>query len=93
LAGAKEIVIIGNAGETAVQELIAEINSLYLPNKVVQITEANRPLAEVSPLLQGKTQVNGKPTVYVCENFTCSAPVTSRSELRDLLESTSSRSA
>jgi uncharacterized protein len=93
LAGAKEIVIIGNAGETAVQELIAEINSLYLPNKVVQITEANRSLAEVSPLLQGKTQVNGKPTVYVCENFTCSAPVTSRSELRDLLESTSSRSA
>jgi uncharacterized protein YyaL (SSP411 family) len=28
------------------------------------------------PLLEGKHAVDGKPTVYVCENFACRAPVT-----------------
>jgi uncharacterized protein YyaL (SSP411 family) len=28
------------------------------------------------PLLAGKAQVDGKPTLYVCEGFACQAPVT-----------------
>ena len=86
LAGAKEIVIIGNPAEAGVKELIAQVNSTYLPNKVVQLATPSAALASISPLLQGKTQVDGNPTVYVCQNFTCSAPVTNRSELQALLE-------
>jgi uncharacterized protein YyaL (SSP411 family) len=29
--------------------------------------------------------VEGKPAAYVCENFTCKAPVTDRKQLSDLL--------
>jgi len=41
------------------------------PNAVV----AFGPSEDV-PLLAGKTLVDGKPAVYVCERFTCQAPVT-----------------
>jgi len=88
LEGAKEIVIVGNPAHAGVKALIAEVNSLYLPNKVLQLATPGTALADISPLLQGKTQIDGQATVYVCQNFTCSAPVTSASELRALLKST-----
>jgi len=85
LQGAKEIVVVGNPAEAGVKALIAQANSIYLPNKVMQLAMPGTALAEISPLLQGKTQVDGMPTVYVCQNFTCSAPVTSPKELNALL--------
>ena len=87
LEGAKEVVIVGNPADADVKALVAEMNSLYLPNKVLQLASPGTALADISPLLLGKTQIDGKATVYVCQNFTCSAPVTSGSELRGLLES------
>ena len=85
LEGMKEIVIVGNSDDPTVQEMKAAINSLYLPNKVFQLATPDMTLSEISPLLQGKTLVDGKPTAYVCQNFTCSAPVTNVSELKALL--------
>ena len=37
------------------------------------------------PLLYGRRLMNGYPTVYVCRNFTCRAPVSDLMELRDVL--------
>jgi uncharacterized protein YyaL (SSP411 family) len=82
----KEIVVVGKRETSAIAELVREINSLYLPNKTLQLVGPNEPLEKISPLLQGKNQIDGKPTVYVCQNFTCSAPVTSWQELKPLLE-------
>jgi uncharacterized protein len=43
----------------------------WQPNAVVAFGPADG-----VPLLEGKERVDGRPTVYVCENFACRAPVT-----------------
>jgi uncharacterized protein YyaL (SSP411 family) len=53
----------------------------------LQLARPNESLEKLSPLLQGKSQVGANPTVYVCHNSTCSAPVTSWDELKPLLDS------
>ena len=82
----KEIVVVGEKEELATWELIKKVHSLYVPNKILQLVEPGEPLGKVSPILEGKTQLNGKPTVYVCQNFTCSLPMTYWEELRGSLD-------
>ena len=82
----KEIVVIGKREDANVAELVNRIHSFYLPNKTLQLAGPDESLEKISPLLRGKTQLDGKPTVYVCHNFTCSLPVTSWEEIKPLLE-------
>ena len=81
----KEIVLVGRIKDEATQDLLKKIHSLYLPNMTLQLVAPDEPLKAISPLLEGKTQLDGKPTVYVCHNFTCSPPVTEWEDLRELL--------
>jgi uncharacterized protein YyaL (SSP411 family) len=83
----KDIVLVGKADDSKTTELLALINSLYLPNMTLQLVSPDESLDEVSPLLAGKTQINGTATAYVCHNHTCSAPLTRPDELRSLLVS------
>jgi uncharacterized protein YyaL (SSP411 family) len=83
----KEVVIVGEPDNAAAAELLIKIHSIYQPNMIIQRASTTDSLEKLSPLLGGKFQVGGKPTVYVCHDFTCSAPVTTWDELRPLLES------
>jgi len=40
---------------------------------------------EQPPLLRGRTTVDGQPTAYVCQKFTCQLPVTEPGDLRNQL--------
>ena len=80
-----EIVVVGKREDPQTKALLADIHSRYLPNSTLQLASPDEPLEKISPLLAGKTQIGGKPTVYVCRNFTCSAPVTTWEELQPLL--------
>lgn len=81
----KDVIVVGKPDDSRTTELLAVINSLYLPSMTVQLVGPDEPLEEVSPLLAGKTQIHGSATAYVCHNYTCSAPVTQPEELRLLL--------
>lgn len=83
----KDIVLVGKPDDSRTTELLALINSLYLPNMTLQLVSPDERLDEISPLLAGKTQINGIATAYICHNYTCSAPLTAPEELRSLLVS------
>ncbi len=68
----REIAIVGSADSPVARAALRGFD----PNAVVAFGPA-----EGVPLLDGKTLVDGKPAVYVCESFACQRPVTEPSEL------------
>jgi uncharacterized protein YyaL (SSP411 family) len=76
---------VGKPDDPRISELLAIINSIYLPDITLQLVTPDQPLDKVSPVLAGKTQINDTATAYVCHNYTCSAPVTQPEEFKSLL--------
>jgi uncharacterized protein len=71
----KEVVVLGEMDEPDTQALLDVVWGAYRPRLVAAIS--SDPPAEGGPaLLQDRYQVNGQPTAYVCQNFTCHQPVT-----------------
>jgi len=81
LAPVREIAIVGDPLDEAAQRLLAEVSGRYLPNSVVACG-----LNGSLPLLEGRTQIGGIPTVYVCTDNVCGAPVTEPDTLGRLLD-------
>ncbi len=81
LGDVKEIVILGEHGN----KLEREVWKGFYPNKVV-VASRSETGGDLTPLLGGKTRLDGKSTAFVCRNFTCQRPVTSAEELRLQLE-------
>ena len=82
----KEVVLVGDKKESKTKELLTKIHSLYVPNMTLQLASPGDSLEKISSLLAGKKQIEAKPTVYVCHNFTCSRPVVEWDDLKPLLD-------
>ena len=82
----KEVVLVGDKKEPKTVELLTKIHSLYVPNMTLQLASPGDSLEKISSLLAGKKQIEDKPTVYVCHNFTCSRPVVEWDDLKPLLD-------
>ena len=81
LSTPKEVAIIGSS-PTDIQMLLREVWRRYLPNKVVAPGYG----INILPLWEGRTMLNGLPTAFVCEHYTCKQPVNEVSELADQLK-------
>jgi uncharacterized protein YyaL (SSP411 family) len=86
LSPVREVALVapgnGSAGSASLAELAGVVRSAHRPHVVLAggLEGSERP-----ELLQERSAVEGKPAAYVCEHFTCKAPVTTADELAALL--------
>jgi len=83
---AQVVIASKNMGEA--QAFAAEISRHFLPNKVVVFSQSGvteDELPGLIPLIKDKVAIQGKPTVYICENYTCKAPITDLEDLKRVL--------
>ena len=83
LSKPRQIVIAGKRDAKDTRRLLREVHRHYLPNKLLLMPD--KFLAEKLPELREMKAIDGKATAYVCENFTCQAPVTDQVSLGKLL--------
>ena len=75
LSHPKEIALLGDLASPLTQALIDIVFKPYLPNRVVMHAPGSGDGVALGPLLEDKTLVAGQPAAYVCQNYTCQAPV------------------
>ncbi|GAV23539.1 thioredoxin domain-containing protein [Carboxydothermus pertinax] len=89
LGPVKEIVVAGEPDGEDTRAMIEKINLAYLPNSVVlfhPIGDAGQEIREIIPHIADKKSLIGeRATVYVCENFSCKAPVVEVEMLEEYL--------
>jgi uncharacterized protein YyaL (SSP411 family) len=78
LAPTREVALVGED----LAPLAGAVRARYRPHLVLAGGGAG---ASSPPLLADRPTVEGRPTAYVCENFTCQAPVTDPDQLSNLL--------
>ena len=67
------------------------MNHRYLPNRTLahldpSTTSKDKPEREALPILAGKEAKDGKPALYICQNFICKRPLSNPAELGPALE-------
>ena len=75
-----DIAIIGDLDAADTRALLDVAQEGYHPHRLVAVGSG-----DVPPMLAHRTQVDGKPTAYVCVNHVCQPPVTDVGEMRELL--------
>jgi uncharacterized protein len=78
-----ELIIVADKESQALKKMVDAVRTPYLPNLVIHvITPENRTdLESIVPALREYRTLKGLPTAYVCQQFTCKAPVTDPSQM------------
>ncbi len=89
LSKPKQIIIAGDVYEPATQTLLREVQSRFIPGKVLLLADGSNGQEYLSSKVEfigTVKKIDEKPTAYVCENFTCELPVNEVDKLRNLLK-------
>jgi uncharacterized protein YyaL (SSP411 family) len=89
LSKPRQIVIAGNKDTPETKALLKEVHRHFLPKTILLLAdggEGQKFVAQSNEALSAMTPIEGKAAAYVCQNFTCKAPVTDPKQLNDLLK-------
>lgn len=83
-----EIVVAGRRESGDSKDMLAALASKFLPGTTVVFKDHDNPVInELAAYCKDVEMVDDKTTAYLCENYTCHAPVTGVEELLHSLES------
>jgi hypothetical protein len=90
LGPAYELVVVEGSSRDESDQVVRAIHERFLPAKVIArrtdgSDDSNLP-ASVRPLLEGKSAIDAKATLYVCQRSTCQAPVAGLQAIQALLQ-------
>src|SRR6266436_2606109 len=87
LSKPRQIVISGKKDAPDTKALLNEVHRHFLPKTILLLAdggEGQKYLGEKNEAIRAMSPVDAKPAAYVCENFTCKAPVTEPKQLAKL---------
>jgi uncharacterized protein len=88
LSKPRQIVIAGNKDAPETKALLKEVHRHFLPKTILILGDGaggQKYFGEKNEAIRAMSPIGGKPAAYVCENFTCKAPVTDAKQLAELL--------
>jgi uncharacterized protein YyaL (SSP411 family) len=88
LSKPRQVVIAGKKDAPETKALLKEVHRHFLPKTILLLAddgEGQKYLGERNEAIRAMSPVDGKPAAYVCENFTCKAPVTDTKALSNLV--------
>jgi hypothetical protein len=88
LSKPRQIVIAGKKDAPETKALLKEVHRHFLPKTVLLLADGSdgqKYLGEKNEAIRTMSTIEGKSAAYVCENFTCKAPVTDSSKLAELV--------
>ena len=80
-----QIVIVGPVTNPKTHELVAAVMGRSLPNRTLIVADPSETFSEAHPAF-GKRMENEQPTAYICQQATCSAPITNPVTLSQVLQ-------
>jgi uncharacterized protein YyaL (SSP411 family) len=88
LAKPRQIVIAGKIDDPNTKALLSEVYRHFLPTTILLLAdggEGQKYLGEKNEAIRAMSMIDGKPAAYICEDFTCKAPVREGKALAKLL--------
>ncbi len=80
-----EIVLAGESGTAQYQDLKTVLDERYLPFAVVVVNDSSEVLEDLVESTAYQTALDGRATIYLCENYSCQAPIQELAALREAL--------
>ncbi|MCF8011012.1 MAG: thioredoxin domain-containing protein [Clostridiales bacterium] len=85
----REIVIAGSTQDNQVNKMISSVHRQFTPNTLLILHQEGKnkdKIEKLIPFVKEQKPVDGKATAYICQNFTCHAPVTEAGALEKELQ-------
>ncbi len=89
LAEPRQIVIVGPRDASGTRALLRAFHARFVANRIVLLVdteETRRALVRGIPAIESMQPAVGRPSAYVCRNYTCQLPVTEVAQLTELLQ-------